>query len=80
MKISEALEEYLEQIREEMKRVEECRCEKVRQIVKEILEQPYLEVRGDDYGLVQIWCTICDDGITFHKPVIRKYGDEYYVE
>ena len=64
-------EEYERLIEEQMKEVKKCKCKRVRKLAMEILSQPYLELKGDCYGLVQIWCTICDDGVVIKKPAWR---------
>jgi len=58
----------MDTITEQLHQLKECRCPHVRHIVREILTRRFLEVRGDDYGLVQIWCRVCNDGFTFRVP------------
>ena len=79
MNIVEAIEEYNEKVKQEIEKVKKCKCQRVRKLAMEILTNPWLKVRGDDYGLIQLWCTVCDDGVTIHKPAIEECGEGYTV-
>jgi len=49
-----------------LQRITKCKCPSIKTVIEHIIRDN-LTVSTDDYGIAQIWCKYCDEGITWDE-------------